>query len=395
MRNSLFWILLICLLQTKFVFAAKAKYVSGTESIKETLSIFSEEQGVNLEIDGNKKLATISLLKDVTTENIFQIQIIGKFEGTDTALANEEGLVNDATLKITKKHIFFTDEITNDIEIAESRARGLRAIRNKLDSCAFSVIPPKDLKTKIARYFDSLKDENKMLASVGCAELLQERAAYQKNTNEIRLYRAYSYLDYSFAYTPGDYKYFDVNDEEVRKSDTESFTLGAEYGYISISSSEDTQKRKLYPWDSYKLALAVDYVKGDAKLEKNKTNICQLVPENSSLTRCFDTYLQPAFENENLSAFATIGIRARESWLYGAELVVKKTWIEKTFVDESSNIDQSRWSVELPITLFVTKKYDVRAGLNFSWQEKLKTDNADFDEFTVGLFVTKGFDFEI
>lgn len=381
-------------------------------TVKQALSLFREVEGLDLTVDSKKKTATFTTNWTLSKDSAFTTKIIGKFDGTDTAFANEEGLNNDVTLEIGHKSLYYTlsdaqksaynklhGDIANNIQNAKSSYYG--CVTKELAKDIPKYKPLLDLisssdETIQKKLWNDLpkeiKKHSKLEAQVDkqCKSFRETVAKKAVEITKLKYERSYYFTNYTLAYTPGSYKYFDLENMEQKKSDTESIKIGAEFGSVTLAGSTSDTNRWL-TWEATKWSFGTTYSKGDAKGESSKTNICQPLDVAEGFSKCFDTYLKPSYESENLSIFVKAAIRSKSSWLKGLDVELKHTKSDKHFETPDDDITTKRWSLALPVTVFTNKEYNVRGGLSFNWQEKLKTDKVDFDKFTIGLFITKGF----
>jgi hypothetical protein len=370
---------------------AEDKILLGGYTPKQTLSLFKEVEGLELDVSSKDKKATISMQKAFNSDSILKVQVIGKFDSSDTSFANENGLSNDVTLKLTHTNIYYDSDQTlnNDIKFVEERTKERSHLNKKYYGCAVQHRPRKGGESE-GDYQTNIKKEklSVLINQIDCKNEYSAIQKFDKETDEYQFYRSYWYNSNSFSYSPGSHKYYDINSAKKESSDTETYELSSEIGMFELSGTSNSTW-----WDSRKFAFGVEYSKGDTSNESGKTNICKVKEDSPNYSTCFESYLLPAFENENLSLYGKYAFRRNnKAIIKGVDLTIKYTKRDKNFVDETKDVDTKRWSISLPVTLFVTKKYDVKAGLSFLWQEHLETDKENFDVFTVGLFVSKGFD---
>ena len=381
-------------------------------TVKQALSLFRDIEGVDLSVDSKKKTATFTTNWTLSKDSAFTTKIIGKFDGTDTTFANEEGLNNDVTLEIGHKTLYYTlsnvqksaynklhGDIANNIQNAKSGyygcvtkelAKDVSKYKPLLDLIGSSVESiQKKLWTELPK---EIKNHSELETQVEkqCKSFREVVTTKAVEITQLQYEREYYFTNYTLAYTPGSYTYFDLKNTEQKKSNTESIKIGAEFGSVTLAGSTSDPNRWL-SWEATKWSFGTAYSKGDAKGESSKTNICQPLNTAEGFSKCFDTYLKPSYESENLSFFAKAAIRSKSSWLKGVDVELKHTKSDKRYENPDDDVTTKRWSLALPVTVFTNKEYNVRGGLTFNWQEKLKTDKADFDKFTIGLFITKGF----
>lgn len=381
-------------------------------TVKQALSLFRDIEGLDLLVDSKEKTATFTTNWTLSKDSAFTTKIIGKFDGTDTTFANEEGLNNDVTLEIGHKTLFYTlsdtqksafnnihGDITNNIQNAKSEYYG--CVTKELIKDISNYKPLLDLIGSVDESIQKklwvelpkeIKKHPDLEAKVqeNCNNFRETVMTKAIEINNLQYERGYYFTNYTLAYSPGSYSYFDLEDMSQKKSDTESIKIGAELGSVTLAGSTTDIDRWL-SWEATKWSFGATYSKGDAKGESSKTNICQPLDAAEGFSKCSDNYLKPSYESENLSFFAKAAIRSKSSWLKGVDVEVKHTKSDKRYDDPDENISIKRWSLNLPLTIFTDKEYSVRGGLAFRWQEKVKTDKADFDKFTIGLFITKGF----
>jgi hypothetical protein len=370
---------------------AEDKVLLGGYTPKQTLSLFKEVQGLELDVSSKDKKATISIQKAFDPDSILKLQVIGKFDGSDTSFANEDGLSNDVTLKLTHTSIYYDSNqtIDDDVKSVALRTRDMSRLKQTYYNCSIRYSPKKDTETYLD-YQKRIKNE-KLDTLINLDVCKSEHLAINKldkDTDFYKFYRSYWYNSNSFSYSSGSHKYYDINSAKKESSDTESYKISSEVGMFELAGTSSSTW-----WDSRKFAFGVEYSKGDTSGETGKVNICKVIEDSPNHSKCFESYLLPAFENKNLSFYGKYAFhRNDKALLKGADLTIKHTKFDKGFVDETKDVNTKRWSISLPLTLFVTKKYDVKAGISFLWQEHLETDKKYFDVFTVGLFVSKGFD---
>lgn len=370
---------------------AEDKVLLGGYTPKQTLSLFKEVEGLELDVSSKDKKATISIQKAFNSDSIFKVQVIGKFDNSDTSFANEDGLSNDVTLKLTHTNIYYDSDqtINDDAKLVIQRTQEMSALKQKYYKCSIKYSPKKNGES----YLDYQKriTEEKLDTLINLDECKREYLAINKldkDTDKYQFYRSYWYNSNSFSYAPGSHKYYDINTATKESSDTETYKISSEIGKFELAGTSNSTW-----WDSRKFAFGMEYSKGDTSTETGKTNICKVIEGTPNHAICFESYLLPAFENENISFYGKYAFRRNDKALIkGVDLTIKHTKLDKKFVDETKDANTKRWSISLPLTLFVTKKYDVKAGISLLWQEHLETDKKDFDVFTVGLFVSKGFD---
>jgi hypothetical protein len=371
--------------------SAQEKVLLGRYTPKQTLSLFKETEGLELDVSSKDKKATISIQKEFSSDSVFKAQIIGKFDGDDTSYADEEGLVNDVALKISHTNIYYDTSkmISIDTGIVEQRSIKMSKLKTKYLACANVVNQVQDGETYLT-YLDRIKKE-KMDTEINLSVCRNESLAIdslEKDTDAYQFYRSYWYNTNSFQYSPGEHKYYDLASNLNKSNDTESVKFSTELGFFEVAGTDSEQW-----WDYRKFGLGVEYSKGDAAQESDKSNICKPLDNATTYSTCFDTYLQPAYESESLAFYAKYAFRRDgNSIIKGADIIVKYSNLDKNYIDDEKDVDTNRWSVSLPLTLFVTKEYDFKAGVSVLWRQHLDSDRADFDVLTVGLFVSSGFD---
>ena len=381
-------------------------------TVKEALSLFRDIEGLDLSVDSKEKTATFTTNWTLSKDSAFTTKIIGKFDGTDATFASEEGLNNDVTLEIGHKTLYYTlsdaqksvfnkfhGDIANTIQNAKSGYYGCVTTELTKDYSKYKslldLIGSSDESTQKKLWKElpkEIKKHSELEAQVNknCKSFRDTVTTKTVEISKLQYERKYYFTHYTLAYSPGSYSYFDLENMEQKKSDTESIKIGAEFGNVTLAGSTTDLNRWL-TWEATKWSFGAAYSKGDTKGESSKTNICQPLEAAEGFSKCFDTYLKPSYESENLSFFAKAAIRSKSSWLKGVDVEVKHTKSDKRYDDPDDDVSTKRWSLTLPLTVFTNKEYSVRGGLAFKWQQKLKTDKVDFDKFTIGLFITKGF----
>lgn len=358
---------------------------------EETLSLFKETQGLSLDINSKVKTATINVILPASSRNIWKFGLVGKFDGTDSTFADEDGLANDVTLNISHTQLFYDKDssFSAEIKIPERKAALMHEAKVKFMQCASELLPMEEDES-YSTYLDRLK-KSKLASEIQLGKCKSEWVKINRienETNSYDFYRSYYYFTQSGSYSPGKHKYYNQESLQSASKDIESIKASLEFGFFEFAG---TNQKKW--WDAQKFSLGIEYIKGDKTEETSKSNICVPLAESTSVSKCLDTYLQPSYESESVGIFGKYSFtRIDGALVKGLDFIIKNTWSDKNYVDSSKDIDIRRWSISLPVTFFVNKEHDVKAGLSAHWREHLKSDKEDFDVLTFGIFVTKGFD---
>ena len=375
-------------------------------TVKQALDLFREVEGLDLSVDSKKKTATFTTNWTLSKNSALTMKIIGKFDGTDTTFANEEGLNNDVTLEIGHKNLYYSlsdaQQSAHD-NLYGSIVKNIHKAQSDYYDCVIKEVTKDVTKYKLLLDMIGSSDETiqknlwddlpkkieehptlEIQVDKQCNNFRETVVNKAEEIGNLQFERSYYFTNYTLGYTPGSYKYFDLERTEQKQSDTESIKIGAEFGSVTLAGSTTDINRWLN-WEATKWSFGTTFSKGDAKSESSKTNICQPLDIAEGFSKCFDTYLKPSYESENLSFFVTAAIRSKSSWLKGLDVKLKHTKSDKRFATPADNITTKRWSLAVPVTIYTSKNDKIRGGLSFNWQEKLKTDKVDFDTFTIGL----------
>lgn len=368
-----------------WVFNVSANEDIDSQIAKETTNLFKSNDGLNLDYSKEKKLVSLQLQRALSS-GLLGLEVIGNFGDDPATFADEDGLTNDVTLKMSFNKLFYDGARSNvehllDIaEIAFIRAKELSILKQALNKCIFSVLGKKSK-------WSELKGNDKDRVEKNCNSEIEAVENYTDDTQDIEFYRSYWFLKNTATYSPGEFKYYDLTTQTSEKSDTEKLGWDIEFGRFELAG--DSQNSF---WRAQRYSLTLGYSKGNKSQESSKSNICKPI-QAEGFQECFNTYLKPTYENETLSISGNYAFRFNlDNLVKGVEVTLKHVKAKKSYSDPTKNKDTSRWSLNLPIILFLNKEFDIKAGLEFDWKEHLDSDDDSFDPITIGLFVSKGFD---
>lgn len=385
-------IVLGILLTSLTVRADDKELMIGGNTAKESLFLFREVQGFDLNISDKEKTATISAAHEFETNSILSVKITGKFDGTDATFATEEGLTNDVTLNLAYTKLIYRPSNDAVEEFATMNLAKKEALKLKYHQCMKKFIDIPADKT-LSEVVGELKKNDpaklQFLITNECSSQYKVLIKLDENLSNFEFAKHYWFIKNEVTYSPGSFKYYDTTTSSFITQNQESLGFGASFGYFDIPSTADDKI-----WTARRFKFGFSYNKGDsAEASNQKKNICSPLGESETLIECFEAYLEPAIEKKTFVFNTSYAVTFKPtSFLKGLEVDIKLTEVDKRFMDETKDSETERWSVALPFTFFVTEKYDFKAGLSLLWQEKLDSDPVDFDRLTAGLFITKGFD---
>ena len=348
------------------------------KQISSSYFLFKEIEGLNFDISSKDKKASLVIKKQVGANNAF-LKITGKFDGKDTQFANHDGLSGDVEGSIGATFI-----IDEEIAIAEKSAilnRGIAAfapIDNELRNCA----KKNDIKVKDTLSMDNV---NSKAFKGKCDSQVKGWRKFQEDSQGFN----YHYVHGQISYSPSSFGHYDIAQDKTIKESTEGYGVKLALGRYSETAGLES--------DFYlqsRFEIGVDYREDDKPENSNKKrNICKPLVDNDGYTECFDAYLAPTADIEKTIPYISYAMNfsaSQNRWVNGVKLKLTHTTTKTKTI--SSYKKTKRLGVSLPVTLFVSKDKGYRAGVSVNWQEKLSSDNDDFDKFSLGLFVSAGFD---
>lgn len=361
---------------------ANSSEAIGKYSVKETTNLFKSTEGLNLDYSKDKKSVSLQLKKALSS-GLLGLEVIGNFSDEQATFADEDGLTNDVTLKVSFNKLFYDGKLTKPSDIsmlAYLRARESAKLKATVNECISKALGKsselKDLKGHDKKYVEKI-----------CNSEINAEKSYKVSTANITFYRSYWFLKNTGTYSPGEFKYYDLTTQTSEKSDTEKLGWDVEFGRLEIAG--DLQNSF---WRAKRYSISLGLSKSNKPQESSKSNICKPI-QAEGFQECFNTYLKPTYENETFSISGNYAFRFNpDNLVKGVEITLKHVKAKKSYSDPTKNKDTSRWSLNLPIILFLNKEFDIKAGLEFDWKEHLDSDDDSFDPITIGLFVSKGFD---
>ncbi len=194
--------------------AEDAELLIGEYTSKQSLFLFREIQGLDLTISEKQKSATISASHDFGTGNFLTAKITGKFDGTDTSFATEEGLVNDVTLNISYTKLIYEASNSGAANFSALANNTMTLLRNNYLNCMRRFLTLPENRMEALKTITKLKksDEAKFLYLVAekCSSQYQAVLKQDRDVSNFEFARSYWFIKNEVTYSPGSFKYYDT-----------------------------------------------------------------------------------------------------------------------------------------------------------------------------------------
>lgn len=358
--------------------ASKQREAKAGKNISDSFFMFREIQGLDLDLTSKDKKASI-LIKKNRGANSFSLKLTGKFDGSDTEFANQDGLAGDVEGTLAYTMIIDERKVLSDkIAILSARLISSSDAYDSLLTCLQS----SNIKD-IQREFSIGDNSEDALENCG-DEIKKYRATSKTIDNDF----SYTYMHTSVTYAPSSFSYYDISNHKKVSSNSEGISTKLAFGIYGESGDIESW----YEQDRFEIGAV--YSKDDKPSSSNKKqNICKPYGEVAGYSECFDAYLSPTVETKKLIPYISYAMNFTDDpnrWVNGVKFTVRHTNTKIKAIDGDK--DTKRFSVKIPVTMFVSSDKKIKAGLSLNWDEKIKTDDEDFDRFTVGFFISSGFD---